>query len=401
MGALTYILVIQLINYAFGKQCAINNIPDYIKNEKQLLDDLQCGYDSHHQPSDNTTIRLIFFMKYFTFDSEEEVFTVQNWIHLDWQDDRLKWDPAKYNGLVETDVTYHDIWLPSIELSNKEDFLNLEIYGFYRCLLKNSGAVLCKHWIVHEAWCSVKLTDWPYDVQECSLDFEGISPHTENFTMFLDDSKSQDFTDMATKSAGWYVHDFKQVVNNTGGSKIRLIYVLVREAAGLSAIVISPAFVLTVLTILSLFLDVREKIRLAILSFSTVGHYYFLTELTANLPKECHYPPTLLYYYRGSLVISMFIVVLTVFLEKMCKFNSPQVYIKVVNDYVYEYRFNKYIVFPQWDIDNSTVDNKKSNEDWVKFSNFVNSVFIYVIVIAYLGLYSATVPKGPNLYNLN
>nr|XP_021187130.2 neuronal acetylcholine receptor subunit beta-3 [Helicoverpa armigera] len=391
MAVLTYILIIQLLNFAFGKQCTIDNTPDYMKYEKQLLEDLQCGYSAHHPPTANTTVKLTFFMRYFNFDSEEEVFSVQNWIHLDWQDDRLKWDPAEYHGLTETDVTYFDIWLPSIALMNEEDFLNLEIYSFYRCLLKSTGAVQCKHWIVHEAWCSVKLTDWPYDVQECSLEFEGISPHTENFTMVLDSYK---FQISAIESAGWHVTQFKQIANNTGKSKITLIYVVVREAAGLSAIVISPAFVLTVLTILSLFLDVREKVRLAILSFSIVGHYYFLTELASVLPKECHYPPTLLYYYRASLVISMVIILLTVFLENICKFNKPHDYVKLINDFVYEWRFSKYIVFPQWDIDNNS---KNSNEDWVKFSSLVNSVFIYVIGITYIGLYSALVPKDYNV----
>ncbi|CAH1634925.1 unnamed protein product [Spodoptera littoralis] len=183
-----------------------------------------------------------------SFEADKEVFTAQTTLNITWRDERLKWDPDKYHGIKETEIGSYSSWIPKFELNNVEDFFNFEMSTFYSCKIYNTGVVTCRHRMLHETWCGVKLTNWPYDVQECSLEFSH-----EYMTVNLRAGISDEYT------AGWHVSEIKQENNASGRPGVTVTLVLVREAAGLSAIFIYPALVLTVLNIVTLFLDVRRN----------------------------------------------------------------------------------------------------------------------------------------------
>ena len=46
------------------------------------------------------------------------VLTMIYFTHQDWHDDRLKWNPQKYNNLTDIVVKPNRIWLPELALMN-------------------------------------------------------------------------------------------------------------------------------------------------------------------------------------------------------------------------------------------------------------------------------------------
>ncbi|KAJ8720511.1 hypothetical protein PYW08_005976 [Mythimna loreyi] len=395
MALLTYILLLHLLKGSLSDICVIDNTPEYVTWEKDLLNDLECNYDASHPPSENLILNITYLLRSFSYDDKTETMKMQIWIVNEWNDDRLKWDPEKHHGIQKTYLSRFNIWFPYFGVSNTDNSLQSYVISF-RYHLKSDGDVDFQFKAVEQTLCSVKLTNWPYDLQECSFVIESLrdsymklsSKPTEQYAINFD------FEVLGRKSAGWYIYDYKHVKENNTRNQVKLTIYLMREAVGLSAIVVWPAFVLTVLSVVSLCLDVRRKVRLAIVCFSLCGHYYFLSELASNIPKRSNFPPTLLLYYRGSVVSSIIIVLLTLSLDIICKLKStPHSYVKLINDFVYNNNYRTYLVFPRWDVDDATVDSKSSSEDWVKFANIVNSIFIFIVVFAYIGLYSTNIPK--------
>lgn len=394
MALITYILLLAFLNVILGEECVINNVPERIAWEKQLRKDLKCNYHMYDPPGVNSStipVNIRFIMKYFNLNSKDEVFTIQTWTFVSWTDERLKWDPEKYFGINETEISSVYLWTPSFRLFNSADSNDFDRYFYVRCTVKSTGHVLCVPKIIHAAMCSVKLKDWPYDVQECSLEYGAGASKWINVTM--------NFTSRAISMLGaeygaeWFISDYKQEENPSSEKQLKMTFGLEREAAGLAAIVVYPSVILTALSITCIFLDVRLNVRLSFACYILIGHYYFLIELAQEIPKKSADPPNLLLYYRGSVVLTVMTIFLTFILDAICKLKStPQNYIISINDFVFE-SYGKYLVFPRWNIDDVMIDSKLFNEDWTKFANIINSVFILIIIVAYISLYGSLMPK--------
>ncbi|XP_022823623.1 neuronal acetylcholine receptor subunit beta-2-like [Spodoptera litura] len=369
------------LTFSLAKGCANNNKePEYVTRLKKLLEDL-CP-SSKKPPAGNNTVYVFMDVRRISFEADKEVFTTQTNFNVTWRDERLKWDPDKYHGIKETEIGHFLGWIPKFELINVAKFLN-QVSTFHSCKIYNTGVVTCRYRMLYEIRCGVKLTNWPYDVQECSLEFS-----YEYMTVNLRTGISGEYT------AGWHVSEIKQENNASGKPGVTVTLVLVREAAGLSAIFIYPALVLTVLNIVTLFLDVRRNVRLAVGCFTLFGHYYLLMQLDIDMPKGNAFTPTILLYYRDSIILTIITILLTFFLTKLCSVSSkPHNYIKIIKNFVCDNKYSNYFVFPKWESDDVTVDFKSSNEDYVIFANVVNSVFMFLIVFAYFGLFISKIPK--------
>lgn len=389
MAKFTHILLLlYLLKYNLAEECP-NSIkePEYRTWLKELYEELMC-YKSKKAPPGINTIGVHMNVERYSLQTDKEIFSAETVLNITWKDERLMWDPDKHHGIKETETDEFFYWIPQMELINVEDMFNNEITSLYLCKIQYMGLVNCRHKMYHETWCSVKLTNWPYDVQECSLEFGHEYLSKENYTIHLRTAIADDYT------AGWHITEFKQDYNVGGRIGVRVTFVLEREAAGLSAIYIHPALVLTVLNIVTLFLDVRRNVRLAVSCFTLSIHYYMLVQLDIDMPKGNAFTPIILLYYRGSIIVTIITILLTLILSKVCSLKSnPHNYIKLVNDFVCDNKYSSYLVFPKWESDDVTVDSKSSNEDYVIFANVVNSVFLFLIVFTYFGLYISKIPK--------
>ncbi|XP_022837023.1 acetylcholine receptor subunit gamma-like [Spodoptera litura] len=393
MALFTYILLTAL-HATLAQDCVINNIPERMAFEKQLRKDLKCNYKIFEHPPQNSSsfpVKVKFVMKKFNFNSEEDTFSVQTRMSVSWNDPRLQWNPEKYYGIDVTEMSIMNIWAPTITLVNSvspDDFNDR--YYFARCNIYSDGDVTCMRRVTHDAACNVNLTHWPYDQQECSLIFEAADSRSLNIQI---NSSSRVFSMWGAEyGAEWTMTDYKQESNYTSNKRLKLTFVVEREAMGLAAIVLYPAMILTFLNVTILFMDVRRPARLGLASFCLLCHHYFLCELAENIPKKNMNPPNLLLYYRGSVVLSLLLMLLSCVLGKICSLKSaPQNYIISFNNSVFE-SFGKYMVFPQWELECDS-DGKPFSQDWTKFSNIINTVFIIVVMVTYICLYLILMPQ--------
>ncbi|KAK3730838.1 hypothetical protein QZH41_009948, partial [Actinostola sp. cb2023] len=92
-----------------------------------------------------------------------------------WTNELLRWDPAKYGGINEIHVNPRDIWVPDIMLYSNID--EEDRYGGGRYTFKANVALgydgKCT-WLnpaIFKSICSVDVTYFPFDEQQCKLKF--------------------------------------------------------------------------------------------------------------------------------------------------------------------------------------------------------------------------------------
>ncbi|ELT90655.1 hypothetical protein CAPTEDRAFT_87145, partial [Capitella teleta] len=67
------------------------------------------------------TVRVNFglgLQKILDIDEKNQVLTTYLWLHHEWKDDFLSWDPAEFDGLTKIRLPVNDIWSPDIVLYN-------------------------------------------------------------------------------------------------------------------------------------------------------------------------------------------------------------------------------------------------------------------------------------------
>nr|XP_015216581.1 PREDICTED: acetylcholine receptor subunit gamma [Lepisosteus oculatus] len=87
-----------------------------------------------------------------------------------WCDYRLKWNSSLYDDFKLLRVPSKSIWLPDIVLENNVDG-KFEITLYTNALVYSSG---CIYWLppaIYRSACSIKVTYFPFDWQNCSMVF--------------------------------------------------------------------------------------------------------------------------------------------------------------------------------------------------------------------------------------
>lgn len=363
--------------------------------ENKLLHDIRtCNSKLHRPPPTNGTaplnVTLNLSITQFKFNSELQEFSMSMFFILRWVDERLKWDPKKYDGLKSVLTTTNDVWAPGIKLINEiEDNYR---YLYLPCELKFEGAVFCIAWIDYKAKCAADLKDWPYDTPFCNLEF---GTHHEIATKVQLDFSGRPLSLIDPEpGTEWDIIGYNHSLDKNSEKQLIMTFKLVRHAEILATMVIYPLLVLNILTFSALFIDARLNLRLLVIFFSLMDHFYFLTDLKWKLPDNTKDPPRLLLYYRGSFILTNILIAMTYVLrfiyskEVVC----PS-WIISINNFVFANRFVKLAIWPRWESENnSDISTKNSAKDWIDFANIINSICIIVSVFVYVSLYCVLMP---------
>lgn len=397
-------------------QCPDEREPELHK-EALLHKDLFCAYAfSDIRPvKDHKTaikVKVRFSLKYISFDSLEETFNLHSWVALAWQDEFLKWNPNDYGGINELQVESNEFWTPRLALFNADASMYNTDSIFSTCLVQSAGTVTCVPHIVHSGICRTSLRKWPYDEQNCTLYF-GSWMHTGEQVNFTFYDKDPVLLDNYQNGPGWKLLDVKHdrlpgkyaCCPNSTYPMLKYTFVLSRVAAGPAAIVVVPAIVIILLTLISLLLDVKNNVRLFMVCFSLFGHFMFLTEIGYNIPKHSADTPIILLFLRDSMVITLVGICETLFLMAMRRRVEPApTWIVSVNRLVSSGP-GKYAVFTEFDPSDAVGEVKMLNEDrseessraivdWIQFANILNSALFIVAVLTYMVLIFTYIPYG-------
>ncbi|CAG7833103.1 unnamed protein product, partial [Allacma fusca] len=163
LGIFHLAAVSQLI---FSSQAA--DINDYTR----LRQDLKNGYDPNARPSQHhsnaTIVEFSMLLRGFQFDEAKSLFTLYTWAVLYWNDDHMKWDPARYGNITTMHFAANEVWQPDISVYNNYDsdidhFRNTRVIGY------SFGKLVWVPPATLKVGCVANLRRWPYDTQTCHI----------------------------------------------------------------------------------------------------------------------------------------------------------------------------------------------------------------------------------------
>jgi len=193
---LKLVLISIVFNFIYGDNSPIS----------QLRQEVFFGYDKNAIPLDlegpdlePVRVSLALAPKWLDMDTNG-ILTIIFWLRLKWNDPRFIWNPEEHMNISTFRITPDELWKPDIVIFNKQDLNNGILAADPRSSNVNAhvdsnGNILWIPPVSHKVLCEgVSYDNWPWGVQECSLDFGSWSFNAEQYD--LDFYDGQDEMDM-------------------------------------------------------------------------------------------------------------------------------------------------------------------------------------------------------------
>ncbi|XP_014214843.1 neuronal acetylcholine receptor subunit beta-3-like [Copidosoma floridanum] len=138
----------------------------------QLRQNLLLNYDKFSRPAQHyntTTVSLLLSIMQVELDSRKSILSINAWVHMSWEDEKLKWTSEDYGGVDKITVSAHEIWQPDLVLYNSAMY-GVENYESRQCIVSESGLI---KWVVPtvlRSFCKLNFEMWPFETNICWID---------------------------------------------------------------------------------------------------------------------------------------------------------------------------------------------------------------------------------------
>ncbi|EYC32368.1 hypothetical protein Y032_0003g1535 [Ancylostoma ceylanicum] len=266
---------------------------------------LNTGYNSSDRPvlNENDAVNLTIIANALTLlrmDQAEETAIFSAEFILEWKDAFLKWDPAEFDGQKRVKIKEVQIWRPDVTVSTsiaKESLLDASeryVDVFY------DGVVRQSVYAVYTNLCNMKVNEFPYDSQVCTIDIGPWSYTDEEVHSIPGKSIESPYTGFEGNSE-W---DFTKLLTFEKRScdsdadfqftEVRFELYVERRPQFYLWVLLIPTFVITTVSICGLFIptntlgDREEKVNLGL---TTLLSSAVILEIVANsMPKASALP---------------------------------------------------------------------------------------------------------------
>ncbi|KAM6969740.1 acetylcholine receptor subunit epsilon [Aplochiton taeniatus] len=157
--------------------------------ESQLIKDLFTGYNKNIRPTkdpgDKVEVQVkLILTNLISLNEKEETLTTNVWIEIQWDDYRLAWNDSEYFGIQVIRVPYNTVWLPDIVLENNIDG-KFDVAYYANVLIYSSGYMYWLPPAIYRSTCSIEITYFPFDYQNCTLAFRSQTYSANELNLIL------------------------------------------------------------------------------------------------------------------------------------------------------------------------------------------------------------------------
>nr|XP_060638846.1 acetylcholine receptor subunit epsilon [Anolis sagrei ordinatus] len=166
---------VPLLTLPLGDDGTCSPISVGANEERRLVETLFANYDRTVRPVLNggealeVSIKLT-LTNLISLNEKEETLTTNVWITQQWVDYRLNYSSADFGGIGTIRVPAEMVWLPDIVLENNIDG-NFEVAYSANVLIYEGGYMYWLPPAIYRSTCSIEVTFFPFDWQNCSLVF--------------------------------------------------------------------------------------------------------------------------------------------------------------------------------------------------------------------------------------
>uniref|UniRef100_A0A8K9WQW1 Cholinergic receptor, nicotinic, alpha 2a (neuronal) n=1 Tax=Oncorhynchus mykiss TaxID=8022 RepID=A0A8K9WQW1_ONCMY len=143
--------------------------------EDKLFNRLFIGYNKWSRPVRNISDVVIVkfglsIAQLIDVDEKNQMMTTNVWLKQEWSDYKLRWRPSDYDNVTSIRVPSELIWVPDIVLYNNADG-EFSVTHMTKAHLFHSGHVRWVPPAIYKSSCSIDVTFFPFDQQNCKMKF--------------------------------------------------------------------------------------------------------------------------------------------------------------------------------------------------------------------------------------
>ncbi|CAJ0947283.1 unnamed protein product, partial [Mesorhabditis belari] len=245
-------------------------------------------------------------------------------LQLKWQDQRLAWDPEKYDDLESLYVSCESLWAPEEFLVSAPTVTEVIPDRFKQCIIYSNRTVGYDLMLRIENSCAMNVRKFPFDTQSCAIfftsnqyDWYQVLLLPTAFTKYHDST----FDRMGNGEWSFVNTSFEVTYDEKENFQIAsFVLTCKREPAFYIYVITLPCFLLTFLSITGCFWtkNVREEqlTKLSIALTSMMSMTTFVDMVSQQMPKTSEFPLLGIFVLTCVFITSISCVVLVVFPEK-------------------------------------------------------------------------------------
>ncbi|XP_013876682.1 acetylcholine receptor subunit beta [Austrofundulus limnaeus] len=302
----------------------LSTLGEAVDQEQQLMKTIFTGYDLKVRPARSTEDRVVvrvgmILSSFVGLNMKNEEMSTIVVMNLEWTDYRLMWKPKQYDGIQVLRVPSAKVWLPDIVLINNNDGV-FDVALHVHVQVYSTGRVTWTPPALYCSSCGVKVTYFPFDWQNCSMQFRSYTyDSTEIDLQYALDSRGKEIREIQldeafSESGEWEIRHKPSRKNMNDDMYEEMTFYLIIERKPLYYIIniIIPCILITIIAIFNFYLppDAGEKMGLSINVLLTLT--VFLLLLADKIPETSLGVPIIVNYIMFTMILVTFSVILSV-----------------------------------------------------------------------------------------